>query len=431
MINSFEVINYLGESEVFELARPEKLGLAIKNIDGLGPGKANINTTDIATSDGSVFDIARLGNRNIVITFLLLPYDNTVEEARLTTYKYFPIKKEITLIFHTDNRDVYIKGHVESNEPNIFDEHETAKISIICPDPNFYDVAVAKSSFSTLTPMFEFPVESETVYTIEETQHENSRTDSYHVNDYSFTNFSEYFSYSGGRFTLLKDIVNLTFTLETYSYRTASSSTSEGALYYNSGDGDVMKIWNKCETRFEGDSVTGTYTVQGAKAGDSFFTKTPSGAGYPEEILTIAVDVIGQQIVFGNIEQFAEGNIIYDGDSDVGILIHIHATGTVRNVAIYNLSTNEYFTISDEAIVAIVGSSISAGDKIEISTLIGKKSITLIREGTPYNILNAVDKNCDWFKLRKGDNVFSYTVEVGLTTDLHFEVESNILYEGI
>ena len=87
--------------------------------------------------------------------------------------------------------------------------------------------------------------------------------------------------------------------------------------------------------------------------------------------------------------------------------------------------------ISDEAVTAIVGSSITAGDDIEICTMVGQKSITLSRAGTTYNILNAVDKNSDWFMLKKGDNIFSYTIEVGETSDLQFLIESNILYEGI
>ena len=122
---------------------------------------------------------------------------------------------------------------------------------------------------------------------------------------------------------------------------------------------------------------------------------------------------------------------MYTGDADTGVIIRIHALGTARNITIFNLSTSEQFSISDEAVTAIVGSSITAGDDIEICTMVGQKSITLSRAGTTYNILNAVDKNSDWFMLKKGDNIFSYTIEVGETSDLQFVIESNILYEGI
>lgn len=427
MINSIEVINYLGESEVFELARPEKLGLAIKNIDGLGPGKANVNTTAIASYDGSVLDTVRLGNRNIVITFLMLQYENTIEQARLTTYKYFPIKKEVTLIFHTDSRDVSIKGSVESNEPNIFSKDEETKISIVCPDPYFYDLGFTKQSFSTLSPLFEFPFECNAGDEYSETKHENNRDDSYHINTYNFTSLGDIIGWENNHFYLKKNLTWIKFTLETYSYRTASSSTSEGQMFYNG----TSVIWNKCPDRTEGSTNTHDYTVQSPKAGDTFYTTTPSGAGYPEQILTIEAFAEGKPLVFGNIEQFAEGNIVYTGDADTGVIIRIHALGTARNITIFNLSTSEQFSISDEAVTAIVGSSITAGDDIEICTMVGQKSITLSRAGTTYNILNAVDKNSDWFMLRKGDNIFSYTVGVGETSDLQFVIESNILYEGI
>lgn len=428
MIYTVEVINQLGESLVFELARPELTGLAIKNIDGLSPGKANINTTPIASHDGSVFNTARISDRNIVFTFIPLDigYD-TVEDARLKLYKYFPIKKEVMLIFTTENRTVSIMGKVESNEAKIFSKQEEIKISLICTDPYFYDLNILKESFSTLTPMFEFPFECNMGDRYEETKHEDNRYDSYHVNTYTFTSLGDIIGWDTDHFYLKKDLTWIKFTLETYSYRTASSSTSKGQMYYN---GESV-IWNACPDRTEGSTDTHDYTVQSPKAGDTFYTTTPNGEGYPEQILTIEAFAEGRPIIFGDIEQFAEGNIIYTGDADTGVIMRIHALGTAKNITIFNLSTSEQFSISDEAVTAIVGSSITAGDDIEICTMVGQKSITLSRAGTTYNILNAVDKNSDWFMLKKGDNIFSYTIEVGETSDLQFVIESNILYEGI
>ena len=68
MIRSVTVTNYLGEWVKITLAddRPEH-GLLIKSIEGLGPAKANINTTYLATNDGSLYNSARLEERNIVM----------------------------------------------------------------------------------------------------------------------------------------------------------------------------------------------------------------------------------------------------------------------------------------------------------------------------------------------------------------------------
>jgi len=166
MIKSLEVINYLGDNLVLELRAPEKTGLYIKTITGIGPGKATINTTDLASSDGGIYNSARSEIRNIVLTigFLEGPIDGvykTIEDLRQKTYAYFPKKRFVRLIFHTDNRDLYADGYVESNEPEIFSQEETTQISIICPDPNVYN-AVGSSvvDFSSVNSLFEFPFEN-------------------------------------------------------------------------------------------------------------------------------------------------------------------------------------------------------------------------------------------------------------------------------
>ena len=130
MIKSVTVTNYLGESLKMELTNPYDSGIAITDITGIGPGKADINVTELTSSDGSLYNSARLGTRNIVMTlrFMIAP---DIETVRQKSYKYFPIKKELILTFETDNRSCYIAGYVESNEPVIFDENEYTQISII------------------------------------------------------------------------------------------------------------------------------------------------------------------------------------------------------------------------------------------------------------------------------------------------------------
>lgn len=160
MIKSITVTNYLGESLKMELTNPYDSGIAITDITGIGPGKADINVTELTSSDGSLYNSARLGTRNIVMTlrFMFAP---DIETVRQKSYKYFPIKKELTLTFETDNRSCYITGYVESNEPVIFDENEYTQISIVCPDPYFYSVRAASTVFSGVASMFEFPFSNE------------------------------------------------------------------------------------------------------------------------------------------------------------------------------------------------------------------------------------------------------------------------------
>lgn len=159
MIRSVTVVNASGEALKITLNNPEpKHGLLITNIDGLGPAKAKVNVTERATTDGSIYNSARLETRNIVIS-LRFTFAPTIEDVRQLTYRYFPIKKYITLFFETDNRTVYSTGYVETNEPSIFSKDEGAQISIICPDPYFYD-AVSRNNqtqFSGVEALFHFP----------------------------------------------------------------------------------------------------------------------------------------------------------------------------------------------------------------------------------------------------------------------------------
>lgn len=165
MVNALTVINSLGEQLRIELRNPRETGFAVKSITGLGPPKANINTTEVITNDGSLYNSSRVNQRNIVISFLYLPVP-TIEEVRQSSYKYFPINKEVTLIVETDKRIAMTKGYVEANEPDIFSKQEGATISIVCPDPYFYlygTDGVTVSVFRGVVSMFEFPFSNESL----------------------------------------------------------------------------------------------------------------------------------------------------------------------------------------------------------------------------------------------------------------------------
>jgi hypothetical protein len=162
MIHEVAVSNYLGESAVFKLTEPEKSGFYVAGVDGLGPPPANINTTEMATADGAFFNSARTASRNIVLTlgFMQAP---TVEAVRHLSYKYFPIKTRVRLTFRTDARAGEIFGYVETNEPNIFSERQLAQISVICPDPYFYDEQMQTTIFEGVEDLFEFPFSNESL----------------------------------------------------------------------------------------------------------------------------------------------------------------------------------------------------------------------------------------------------------------------------
>ena len=307
MIYSIVVTNYLGDRIKVELGKPDVSGFLIKSITGLGPAKANVNTTEVSTNDGSLFNSARLSQRNIVLdmVFINTVYGESIEDLRQKSYKYFPLKKSVELTIETDNRYVKTTGYVESNEPNIFSSQEGTQISIICPDPYFYSAGEDGNNvtnFYSIDPMFEFPFSNESL----------------------------------------------------------------------------------------------------------------------DEPL----------LVFGEIQIKTEGVITYHGDSEIGVMIYIHAIGPATNINIYNTETREVMRINTEKISSLTGKGIVASDDIVINTAKGEKSITLIREGVSYNILNCLDKNTDWFMLAKGDNIFAFTADSGVT-NLQFRVENKVIYEGV
>lgn len=160
MIKSITVINPKGESLKMELRNPSASGFIVANVEGLGPSKANVITNELATIDGSVFSSVRQTNRNIVLSLVMWPGED-IETLRQKTYRYFPIKKDVVLRIETDNKLVECTGYVESNTPVIFSEQEYTQVSIICPDPYFYDLQNEIVSFSGVIGMFEFPFSNE------------------------------------------------------------------------------------------------------------------------------------------------------------------------------------------------------------------------------------------------------------------------------
>lgn len=304
MIRSITVTNYRGDSMKLDLAKPELSGFAVKSISGLGPGKATVNTSEVSTNDGSLYNSARLSERNIVISLLYL-WKDTIEDARQLSYKYFPIKKKLTLLVETDNRKLEIDGYVESNEPTVFSKSEGSEISIVCPEPYFrsaYGDGTNTTYFSGIEPIFEFPFSNESL------------------------------------------------------------------------EEDLLEI--------------------------------------------------------GNVLTVVDKSIVYNGDSEVGVTINIHAVGEASNITIYNTTARESMYIDTEKLASLTGSGLKFGDDIIICTVKGRKSVKLLRDGIATNILNCLSKDSDWLQLSKGDNVFAYVAETG-TTELQLSITNQIIYEGV
>lgn len=304
MLKKVTITNYLGNSVeyIFQGASiDDQSGLLITEIEGLGPPKADINMTKLATSDGGIYNSGRIDMRNIVIKGIFT-YATTIEEARLMSYKFFPIGKQITFQIETDKRIGYVSGYVESNEPDIFSDLEEMQVSVLCEDPFFTDKnGETEQVFSNIEPLFEF-------------------------------------------------------------------------VYENQGHNPVTEM--------------------------------------------------GQYI------KYRQNIVVYNGDSEAGCVFDFHAIGEVRNVTFYNTRTNEQIYIDTDKLRQKTGAGFGAGDSIIVTTIRGKKSVYLLRDGVYTNILNIMSKNTSWPQLAKGENIFQYTCDYG-EENLYIYIRVTARYEGV
>lgn len=305
MIQSLIVTNYLGNKTQYNFGEVEpESGFIVTKIDGMGPVKANVNTSHSAVADGDTITSTRLGGRNLVIEGIFT-YASTIEEARLKSYKYFPIGKRVTVRIVTDNRIGETTGVVESNEPDPFSERETFQISIVCESPFFNDVGengIVETMFAGVEKEFEFP----------------------------FTNNS----------------------------------------------------------------------------------------------------ITENLIEFSQIVTKKTNTVYYNGDSETGVLITIHALGDVGDIDIYNIQTIEHMRIDMTKLEELTGSGMVNGDTIEINTIKGDRSVALIRGGHRTNILNVLNKHPDWFTLSKGDNLFTFVAADG-EENLTFTIRVQTTFDGV
>lgn len=135
-------------------------------------------------------------------------------------------------------------------------------------------------------------------------------------------------------------------------------------------------------------------------------------------------------LIMGNILKNQMQTVLYEGDSEIGFNIEIHAIGTAKHVMLYNVNTLENMKIDTDKLIALTGQPIIMGDSIFISTIKGDKSIQLLREGVYYNIINCLDRDATWMFLRKGDNVFAFDAEEG-GANLYFRIINQVIYQGI
>ena len=146
MINRMEVVGDQPGVPSLPLGgfSPNNEPIQIRGIEGLGPVKAEIASTPFATGRGNLYQGAATGMRNIVLTLGLNPNwtSQSMTSLRHLLYAYFIPEDWVTLRFISDELPpVFIRGIIESFEPNIFSQDPEIQISILCPKPDLIDIA--------------------------------------------------------------------------------------------------------------------------------------------------------------------------------------------------------------------------------------------------------------------------------------------------
>ncbi len=138
--------------EVLDLTQNQNYTLY--KIEGLAPPGATVNKSANTTIDGDTINSVRMESRNIV---LYINLNREIEKSRIELYKYLPPKREVTIYFKNDTRDVQICGVVETIECDLFTKNEIMQISIVCPKPYFKSADELTTMFCEISPLFEFP----------------------------------------------------------------------------------------------------------------------------------------------------------------------------------------------------------------------------------------------------------------------------------
>lgn len=122
---------------------PSNDPVQVLDIQGLGPVKAETESTPFATGRGELYQGSSIGKRNIVMTLGLNPdwATQTMATLRQLLYAYLLPGVYSKLRFFSDYLPtVDIEGIVESFEPNIFSQDPQIQVSVLCHKPDFQDV---------------------------------------------------------------------------------------------------------------------------------------------------------------------------------------------------------------------------------------------------------------------------------------------------
>ena len=194
-------------------------------------------------------------------------------------------------------------------------------------------------------------------------------------------------------------------------------------LYFRNGSRDVT-IEGYVEL-IECDLFTSRQTAQiSIICPQPYFKATEELISYFSDVsggFTFPFSIPAAGIAFSSITANVRKSIINTGDTESGIIISLYAIGTVENPVVYDVFERTYIKFNF---------TMQANDEIVINTNMGRKSVTLIRNGVSSNLLGYMTADSTWLALRAGDNVFTYDAKSG-GSNLRITFRTVLLYGGV
>ena len=122
-------------------------------------------------------------------------------------------------------------------------------------------------------------------------------------------------------------------------------------------------------------------------------------------------------------DQYPQIHIYNDGSVQCGFTATIEIGGSITDLALYNLTTQQKLQLMSSVTLA-------AGDTVEISTMPGALHIRRISAGQTSNLINYLTSDSEFFGLAVGDNTLYYSAS-GDPDDVHVDISPVFQYGGV
>ena len=138
---------------------------SIESIDGLG-SDFNVYTSKNTGQDGENYNGSDAKERNIVITLSVKRAQFLIQRNKM--FDFFQKDSLGTLYYYEDDEAKKIEYYVEKVTPSGTGLYRYIAISLICPDPKFYDLTDQLTQLATWQGRITFPLKIHTPFVVAE-----------------------------------------------------------------------------------------------------------------------------------------------------------------------------------------------------------------------------------------------------------------------